>query len=401
VFYTALCQFIGFERFGEEYKVMGLAAYGVNRFAPEMRDIVRFDALRGVRLNLRYFQHHKIGLNFERIDGDEVSIPQLWSPAVVSAFGPARRRGEPIGDRERDIAASLQARFEQVYLELVEQGVRTTGNHDVVLAGGSALNSVANGRMITERLVDGAYFHPASADDGTAAGAALHVLHSRHRVHRTRELRHAYLGREYGPGAIERALGDAELTAGRLDRPALIARAADALAAGKIVGWFQGREEWGPRALGNRSILCHPGWPGMKDTLNDRIKHREPFRPFAPVVLADKLGTCFRGDHEVPFMIVVCQVRPEWKERLSAITHEDGTGRVQTIDREQNELYYDLVAAFEQRTGTPVLLNTSFNDNEPIVHTPEQAIDCYQRTKMDALGIGPFWLEKPTESPAS
>ncbi|MBW2528795.1 MAG: carbamoyltransferase [Deltaproteobacteria bacterium] len=395
VFYTALCQFIGFERFGEEYKVMGLSAYGVNQFAPEMRDIARWDPIRGIRLNLRYFQHHQIGLNFEHIEDDEVSIPQLWSPAMVSTFGPPRRRGEPLGDRERDIAASLQARFEELYLQLIEQGVRTTGNHDVVLAGGSSLNSVANGRMITERMVDGAYFHPAPADDGTAAGAALYVLHSHHRVHRTRELRSAYLGREYDEPAIERALVQAELSPNRLERDDLIARAADALAAGKIVGWFQGREEWGPRALGNRSILCHPGWPGMKDTLNARIKHREPFRPFAPVVLAEKLGTCFRGDHEVHFMIVVFQVRPEWKERLSAITHEDGTGRVQTVDREQNELYYDLISAFEQRTGTPVLLNTSFNENEPIVHTPDQAIDCFLRTRMDALGIGPFWIEKP------
>ncbi len=161
------------------------------------------------------------------------------------------------------------------------------------------------------------------------------------------------------------------------------------------MGWFQGREEWGPRALGNRSILCHPGWPGMKATLNARIKNREPFRPFAPAIRAEKLSTCFHGSHEVPFMIIVYKVRPEWKERLSAITHDDGTGRVQTVRREDNAIYYDLICEFEERTGIPVLLNTSFNENEPIVHTPAQAIDCFARTRMDALGIGSFWLEKP------
>jgi carbamoyltransferase len=248
--------------------------------------------------------------------------------------------------------------------------------------------------MLTERVVDRAYFHPAASDDGTAAGAALHVLHAVHRVPRTPAVKHAFFGTEYTDEQIQPVLEAAAVRFQRLDREELINTAADALAGGKIVGWFHGREEWGPRALGNRSILCHPGWPGMKATLNARIKHREPFRPFAPVVLEDKLSTCFRGDHEVPFMIVVYMVRPEWKERLSAITHEDGTGRAQTVSREQNALYYDVIKAFEQRTGTPVLLNTSFNENEPIVHTPEQALDCFLRTKMDALAMGSFWMVK-------
>jgi carbamoyltransferase len=394
VFYTAVCQFIGFERFGEEYKVMGLSAYGVNRFAPEMRQLVGWDRLRGVRLDLRYFRHHRIGIQFESIEGDEASIPQLWDDRMAELLGPARPREEPIGDRERDIAASLQLRFEEIYLDVVGHAVKAAGCRDVVMAGGCALNSVANGKMLTERVVDRAYFHPAASDDGTAAGAALHVLHAVHRVPRTPAVKHAFFGTEYTDEQIQPVLEAAAVRFQRLDREELINTAADALAGGKIVGWFHGREEWGPRALGNRSILCHPGWPGMKATLNARIKHREPFRPFAPVVLEDKLSTCFRGDHEVPFMIVVYMVRPEWKERLSAITHEDGTGRAQTVSREQNALYYDVIKAFEQRTGTPVLLNTSFNENEPIVHTPEQALDCFLRTKMDALAMGSFWMVK-------
>ncbi len=396
VFYTALCQYIGFTRFGEEYKVMGLSAYGVNSFAPEMRELVRPDVGRdgrGLELNLEYFRHHRIPEGITEHDG-EVHVPQLWDDAMVSLFGPPRRPGDPITDRDRDLAASLQVRFEEVYLSLVGRAVEQVGSRDVVMAGGSVLNSVANGRMITERVVDRAWFHPAASDDGTAAGAALHVYHGVHGGPRAAPLRHAYLGSAASDAAIEQALVASRLPYTKLGEGALLPVAAAALAQGKIVGWFQGREEWGPRALGNRSILCHPGWPGMKATLNARIKNREPFRPFAPAVRAEMLSTGFHGAHEVPFMIVVYKVRPEWKERLSAVTHDDGTGRVQTVRREDNAIYYDLIGEFEKLTGIPVLLNTSFNENEPIVHTPAQAIDCFARTRMDALGIGSFWLEK-------
>ncbi len=381
---------------------MGLAAYGANAFAPEMREIVRLDADPrgpGLRLDLRFFRHHRLAAGMIERAGGEVTIPQLWDDALVGLLGPPRRPGDPLTDRDRDLAASLQARFEEVYLALVERAVLDVGSRDVVIAGGSALNSVGNGRLITERVVDRAYFHPAASDDGTAAGAALHVHHGVHGRPRASPLRHAYLGSAWTDAQIEEALVAAGLPHVRLGRDPLVAQAAGALAQGKIVGWFQGREEWGPRALGNRSILCHPGWPGMRATLNARIKNREPFRPFAPSVRAEQLSTCFHGTHEVPFMSVVYKVRSAWKERLSAVTHEDGTARVQTVRREDNALFHDLIGAFEQRTGIPVLLNTSFNENEPIVHTPAQAIDCFARTGMDALGIGSFWLEKPGAPP--
>src|SRR6185437_6398210 len=392
-FYTALCQYVGFTRFGEEYKVMGLSAYGVNSFAPEMRELIRHDPVRGLELNLAYFRHHLIPEGPVEHDG-EVHVPRMCSDAMISLFGPPRRPGDPITDRERDMAASLQVRFEEVYLALVGRAVGDVGNRDIVMAGGSVLNSVGNGRMITERVVDRAWFHPAASDDGTASGAALQVYHGVHGGPRAAPLRHAYLGTSWTDSAIEQALVASGLPYKKLGEAPLLAQAAGALAEGKIVGWFQGREEWGPRALGNRSILCHPGWPGMKATLNARIKNREPFRPFAPAIRAEKLSTCFQGSHEVPFMIIVYKVRPEWKERLSAITHDDGTGRVQTVRREDNTIYYDLICEFEKRTGIPVLLNTSFNENEPIVHTPAQAIDCFARTRMDALGMGSFWREK-------
>ncbi|MEO5729114.1 MAG: carbamoyltransferase C-terminal domain-containing protein [Byssovorax sp.] len=395
IYYTALCQFIGFERFGEEYKVMGLSAYGVNRFAPELREIVRVDRSAGLELNLRFFRHHTINSGMDVNEDGEVTIPQLWNETMIELFGPPRRRSDPLTDRDRDLAASMQIRFEEVYLEMVGHAVDKTGIRDIVMAGGSVLNSVGNGRMITERAVERAYFHPAASDDGTAAGAALQVMFGEHAVPRSPPLTHAYLGTEWTDEAIEAALVASGLPYRKLFRQELLATAAASLAKGKIVGWFQGREEWGPRALGNRSILCHPGWPGMKATLNARIKNREPFRPFAPAVRVEKLSECFQGTHEVPFMIIVYKVRPEWKERLAAVTHEDGTGRVQTVRHEDNALYYDLISAFEARTGIPVVLNTSFNENEPVVHRPEEALACYARTRMDALGIGSFWLEKP------
>ncbi|MFT3775379.1 MAG: carbamoyltransferase C-terminal domain-containing protein [Minicystis sp.] len=395
VFYTAICQYVGFTRFGEEYKVMGLSAYGVNSFAREMRQLVRPDPDRGLVLDLDYFRHHKITEGLMDGEDGEVLVAQLWGERMTSLFGPPRRPGAPLTDRDRDLAASLQFRFEDVYLAMVARAVERAGVRDVVMAGGSVLNSVGNGRMITERVVDRAYFHPAAADDGTAAGAALYVHHAVNGRPRAPALRHAYLGTEWSDAEIEQAVVASGMPFKKLGRQDLLDTAADTIAKGRIIGWFQGREEWGPRALGNRSILCHPGWPGMKATLNARIKNREPFRPFAPAVRMEKLSTCFQGTHEVPFMIIVYKVRPEWRERLAAVTHEDGTGRVQSVRRDENPMYYDLIAAFEKRTDIPVLLNTSFNENEPIVHTPAQAIDCFKRTRMDALGVGSFWLEKP------
>jgi carbamoyltransferase len=395
VYYTALCQFAGFDRFGEEYKVMGLSAYGVNRFAKELRQIVDWHPRRGIQLNLEYFEHHRAATGLEVGTDSEVTVPRLWSERMKELFGAPRDRNAPLTDRDRDLAASMQLRFEDIYLALVADAVERVRSRDAIFAGGSVLNSVANGRLLTERYIDRAWYHPAASDDGTAAGAAHYVLHAKHGVERTREIAHAYWGASWSDAEIEKAVIRSGLPFEKLDRKKLLDTAATSLSEGNIVGWFQGREEWGPRALGNRSILCHPGWPNMKATLNARIKNREPFRPFAPAVLAERMSQCFLGEHEVPFMIVVYRVRPEWKERLSAVTHEDGTGRLQTVKREQNEIYYDLISAFCERTGIPVLLNTSFNENEPIVHTPDQAIDCFARTRMDRLGIGSFWLVKP------
>lgn len=394
VFYTTVCQFIGFDRFGEEYKVMGLSAYGKNTFADEMKKLIWFDEKSGIQLGLEYYQHHTAHSTMEIHQGNKIVIPQLWSNKMRDLLGTPREHGAPYTERDHDVAASMQIRFEEVYSELVAHAVQKTGCRDVVLAGGCALNSVANGKLIEEAVIDRAWFHPAASDDGTAAGAALYVMHQIHRQPRVKQKGSAYLGTSWKDDQIEEALVASGQTYEKLSRDKLLETAATALASGSIMGWFQGREEWGPRALGNRSILCNPGWPEMKATLNARIKNREHFRPFAPAVLAERLNECFEGTHEVPFMIIVYKVREEWRKRLSAVTHEDGTGRVQTVTREDNDLYYDLISKFEEKSGVPVLLNTSFNENEPIVHTPAEAIDCFARTKMDCLGIGSFWLVK-------
>jgi carbamoyltransferase len=294
----------------------------------------------------------------------------------------------------------MQRHFERVYSALVADGIRMNGGlKTTVMAGGCVLNGVGNGVLFEQGILDRTYIHPAAGDDGTASGAAAYVLYSKLGAKRHGEVNHAYWGTGYTDEQCEQACNASGLPFRKLSREELLKTAADALAKGAIIGWFQGREEWGPRALGNRSILCNPGWPNMKAILNARVKNREPFRPFAPAIMFERLSECFeaQGTQEVPFMNIVYKVRPEWRERLSATTHEDHTGRVQTVKREQNELYYDLISAFNQRTGIPVLLNTSFNENEPIVHTPTHAIDCFKRTRMNAIAVGPYWYEKPAD----
>jgi carbamoyltransferase len=405
VFYTGICGFLGFLRYGEEYKVMGLSAYGRDAYHDLMEKLCAWDPKKGVLVNPEYFKYYQqpgeeAHERHQVMREGEITLPPMYGPRLEEVLGKPRERGGEYTQRDKDIACSLQRRFERVYMDMIIDAISKAGPRDLVMAGGCALNGVANGMVINNKLCDRLYMHPAAGDDGTAAGAALYVGHCKLDLPRTPEVRHAYWGSSWSDEQIAKAV-DATKADGmqikRLSREELINTAVDALSRGKIMGWFQGREEWGPRALGNRSILCHPGWPDMKAILNARIKNREPFRPFAPTVLAEKLTECFEGSHDVPFMNIVYKTRPEWRTKLSATNHEDDTGRVQTVSRAQNEMYYDLINAFYKKTGTPVLLNTSFNENEPIVHTPDHAIACFARTKMDCLGIGPFWMEKTAE----
>jgi carbamoyltransferase len=398
VYYTAVCSFLGFNKYGEEYKVMGLSAYGRDTYAQQMSRLVEYNTGGGMRLNLEYYNHHYQVHTHEETEEGEIKVKPMWSDGMRRVLGEPRHRGSELTQHHKDIAASMQRRFEDVYRAYVQDAIgRNGGLRDVVMAGGCCLNGVGNGRLVMENVLDRVYIHPAAGDDGTAAGAAAYVLHHVLGTPRRGEVAHAFWGTGWTDVQIEQDVKASGMPFRKLSEQQLITAAADALAQGKIIGWFQGREEWGPRALGNRSIICHPGWPDMKAILNARVKNREPFRPFAPLVMQEHLSEIYEGSHEVPFMNIVYKVKPEWRSRLSATTHEDATGRVQTMRRDQNALFHDLLSAFESRTGVPVLLNTSFNENEPIVHTPKQAIDCFARTRMNALAVGPFWYEKPPE----
>lgn len=262
------------------------------------------------------------------------------------------------------------------------------------MAGGCALNSVANGIALLETPFREHCIQPAAGDDGLSLGSALYVSNSVYKEGTRWKMTDSYLGDEFSDSFIETELKKYNVPFKKLDREQLIEKTTDEIKNGKVVGWFQGKMEWGPRALGNRSILAHPGFPNMKDILNARIKHREWFRPFAPSVLVERQSDIFEQDYPSPFMLHVYKIKPEWREKLSAVNHIDNTGRLQTVSREENALYYDLIKTFEKKTGTPVILNTSFNENEPIVHLPAEAIDCYLRTKMDVLVIGSYFCKK-------
>jgi carbamoyltransferase len=394
-FYTALCQFIGFTRFGEEYKVMGLAAYGQPVYLDLMRELIGVDAEGRFRLDPKYFR--PLGKNLEECvdETGEIVLPPLYSDRLVQRLGSPRDRKTPLSQRENDIAASCQARFEEVVLACLRALHQKVPVSNLVTAGGCALNGVCNARILRDTPFKRSYIQCAASDDGTAIGAALHVWNAVLGKPRGGKIEHGYWGPEHSEKDMEAAIRSTGLAFERFDGQALLQRAADHLNSGHVTGWYQGRSEWGPRALGNRSILAHPGWPGMKELINAKIKRREAFRPFAPSILTDAVGDYFEQSVESPFMMHVVKIRPEKRQALSAVCHEDSTGRLQTVSRQQNPLYYDLIKRFSERSGTPAVLNTSFNENEPVVDTPQQAVNCFTRTDMDVLVLGPFVACKP------
>ena len=395
LFYTAFTQFLGFPKYGDEYKMMGLSAYGRPRFADQVRDVVRVEGDQ-VRLNLDYFIHHTTGVEMSW-EGGEPALGSVASPKLAERFGPPRVPRTELANRHADIAASVQAVFEECYFALLNEVHSRTGQGAVCLAGGAALNCVANG-MIRERTpFREVYVQPAAHDAGTSIGAALHVWHQTLNRPRQYQMQHVLYGPEYGHAEIQRALDAAGTHYTRVSQDELIDYTARELARGAIVGWFQGRMEFGPRALGARSILADPRRKDMKDALNARIKFREPFRPFCPSVLAEATGDYFDSDYPSPFMVQAYRIRPAQRSRIPAVTHEDGTGRLQTVERDVNPTYWSLLKRFSELTGVAVLINTSFNENEPIVDTPAQAIDCFLRTNMDVLSIGPFIARKSAQ----
>jgi len=391
--YTAITQYLGFPRYGDEFKVMGLAPYGEPAYLDRLRTLVHVRPQDGFALNLSYFVHHTDGVSMTW-DRGAPSIGDVFSRRLEADFGPRRRPDEPLDTRHRDMAASLQALLEEVVLGLLRWLAEKTQLKDVCLAGGVALNCTMNGKILYHTPFERVYIQPAAYDAGTSLGAALYVKHQLLGAPREFVMDHAYWGLEYSRDACRAALDANGLRYLELADGLLADTAASLIEQGKIVGWFQGRFEWGPRALGNRSILCDPRNPSMKDHLNRRIKHRETFLPFAPSVLEERAGEWFEQASASPFMLMTCQVRRDKQALVPAITHVDGTARQQTVSRSTNPKYWRLIRAFERRTGVPILLNTSFNENEPVVNTPEEAIACFVRNDMDVLVLGPFLVEK-------
>jgi carbamoyltransferase len=433
ILYTATTQFLGFPHYGDEGKVMGLAPFGRPRFIDQFQEIVRTEPDGRFRLNLDYFRHAGDGIEMTW-DGGSPKIGQIFSDEFARTFGPQREPEAQLTDRESDIAASLQLRLEQVAFHVLNHLHGETGLTDLGLAGGVAYNSVMNGKILTHTPFRRIFVQPAAGDSGTALGVCYQIWND------TREQRakgkgqsakdttlsqfenkcptnfslspsfdklklvghqtdpipfvpgslpfDPYAGPEFSQEEIRRELEASNLEYQDLSDDETLARAASDIADGLVVGWFQGRMEFGPRALGNRSILADPRRGDMKEILNNRIKKREPFRPFAPSILAEYVGDYFAQTHPAPAMLMVYEIKEGRRAEIPAVTHIDGSGRLQTVTRDLNPTYYRLIESFQKLTGVPIVLNTSFNENEPIVCTPREAIDCFLKTRIDVLYLG-------------
>ncbi len=387
IYYTAVTQWLGFPKYGDEGKVMGLAPYGEPVYADKLRELVHE---RGglYELGLDYYTHHTRGVEMTWASGSP-SIGRVFSQRLEELLGPARQPGEPVETHHENVARSLQEVLEEIYLHLVRTLWERTQIPRICLAGGVALNAVANGRIIPETPFTDVYIQPAAGDSGTAVGAAFDVWHAVGGA-RGFVMDHAAWGPAYDDEACAGALAAAGVAATRLDDDELFPFVAQKVADGEVVGWFQGRMEFGPRALGQRSIVADPRRDDMKDILNARIKHREPFRPFAPSVLAGGVGDWYEQDYPSPFMVLVYKTREDRRERVPAVNHVDDTGRVQSVERDVLPRYWRLISEFEKLTGVPIVLNTSFNENEPIVMTPAHAVETFQKTRMDMLVLGNY-----------
>ena len=401
LFYLAITQLLGFTQYGDEYKVMGLAAYGDPSDQAKVRELVKLNASGRFDLNLRYFLHQVKGASMTW-DAGAPQMGLVFSPEMERLLGPQRPPGEPITARHENLAASLQLMYEEAFFHLLNHVYQQVKIPNLCLAGGCAMNSLANGKIFHRTPFKEVYIQAAAGDAGGAIGAAFYVWNQT--LHRPRScvMASAYWGPQFSDEELseaiairQSALAESNCQIEKIDdKLALCRHTAQEIAAGKVVGWFQGRMEWGPRALGNRSILADPRKKEMKDILNERIKRRESFRPFAPSILLESVDEYFEQDYPDPFMTKVYMIRPEKRDLLPAVTHVDGTGRLQTVAEKDNPLYWRLIKEFEKITQVPVLLNTSFNENEPIVCYPQEALDCFLRTRMDILVLGPYMIKR-------
>ncbi|MFN9073670.1 MAG: carbamoyltransferase [Hyphomonadaceae bacterium] len=400
IFYQAITQYLGFPNYGDEYKVMGLAPYGQPNQMGTMKQLLELESDGRFKLNTDYFRHHRESVPYQWDNGSPV-FADLFSDKLEQLLGPRRKKEEPVEQKHMDLARSAQVMYEQAFFNLINAARASSGLTDIVLSGGCANNSVANGKIRRETPYKRVYVHAAPGDAGGAIGAAFSVWH-RQGGARGFVMDHAYWGPSYDAAAclaaIDARKADVDAAGCEVslipDETALATRTAKAVSEGKVIGWFQGKMEWGPRALGNRSIVCDPRRADMKQILNAKIKRREGFRPFAPSILKDHVDYWFEENDDVPFMMQVFQIREDKRVQIPAVTHADGSGRLQTVSTKTNPRYAALIEAFRAETGVPMVLNTSFNENEPVVCRPEEALDCFLRTNMDVLVLGDYFIHR-------
>jgi len=401
IFYQAMTQFLGFPHYGDEYKVMGLAPYGKPEYMEKMRQIVLLHKDGSFKLNLDYFRHYNEKIEYEWENGSP-HVGELFTDKLEELFGPRREKNGELEQKHKDIAHSIQAMYEEAFFHLLNTLHKKHGIDNLTLAGGCAMNSVANGKVKRNTSFKNVYIQSAAGDAGGAIGAACIIARDIGDMTSTSHMDHAYWGPEFSNEEIKIVLDN---NRGKLkeqncvvefveDEGELCRKTAEVIADAKVIGWFQGRLEWGPRALGNRSIVCDPRRADIKEILNLKIKRRESFRPFAPSILREDVTNWFEEDDDVPFMMKVFQINEEMRSKIPAVTHADGSGRLQTVYKDTNPRYYKLIEEFKKITGVPIVLNTSFNENEPVVCNPQEALDCFLRTKMDVLVLGNYFIKR-------
>jgi carbamoyltransferase len=384
--YSAITMYLGFPYYGDEYKVMGLAPYGEPEFADYFRKLI-YPKGDTFELNLDYFTHHKQGIKMSWNDGAPVVQP-FHSERLEKELGPMRKKGEEMTARHDNLARSMQVVTEEIILHLLNRLHDKTKCPNLCMTGGVAMNSVANGKITIRTPFENVYIPAGAADNGTSFGAAFYVWNKVLGKPRGFVQDHAYWGCESTDAECLTAIHDAGLPCETLEEDALLERTVEKMLDGKVVGWFQGKMEFGARALGSRSLIADPRRTDMRDIINLRIKFREKFRPFAPSILEEQVGEWFEIDEHTPYMEKVFPIREEKRAIIPAVTHVDGSGRLQSVSKKTNPKYHALISKFFEKTGVPIVLNTSLNENEPVVRLPREAISCFLRTDMDVLVLG-------------
>ncbi len=392
VFYTAFTQLLGFPHYGDEYKVMGLAPYGTPKYVEKLRDVVLWKKGGLFELNVDYFRSANQG--YVEYENNIPIVHSLFGKKMIEVFGPVRKKEEALTQYHKDIAASVQKFTEETIFHILKGLHERTGLTNVCIAGGVAQNSVANGKITRNTPFKNVYIPSAGHDAGISMGAAQYVYHHTLRQSRIEPIYSAYTGAKFSNDEIEAILKAANISYKKYSDDDLYEKVANKLIDAGVVGWFNGRAEFGPRALGARSILADPRRNDAKELLNSKIKRRESFRPFAPSILKEYVSEYFEVDDIVPFMEKVFPIRKEKQALIPAVTHADGSGRLQSVDAAISPAYHKLISVFHKKSGVPILLNTSFNENEPIVNTPQEALDCFLRTSMDMLVLENIIIER-------